>query len=143
MADEPIIQPTPEPVNPAQERITQLSEKVRIEAEARTAAEVKATEAERKVAFAEGFLDIVATNPAAKDFKAEIQAKVVSGLSVEDAAYAVLGKAGKLGGVKAPDPVMPAGGSAVVTPPQTGSKPVSDMTQAERRALLEKEIVWS
>lgn len=144
MADEivEIIKPVLETVNPAQERITQLSEKVKTEAEGRTAAEAKAAAAEKRAAFAEGYADIVATNPAAKEFKADIEAKVQSGLSVEDATYAVLGKAGKLGGTHAPTPIMPAGGSAVVTP-QGGTKTPTEMTQAERRAQLEKEIVWN
>lgn len=145
MADEPINQPVPPVVEAqpsrAEERITELSGKVKTEAEARLAAEDRATAAERKAAFAEGYADIVATNPAAKEHKAEIEAKVNGGYSVEDATYAVLGKAGKLGG-PVPSPVMPAGGSAVVPPTQTGNKTIAEMTQAERRAQLEKEIQW-
>lgn len=144
MADETIIETsTPEPVkNPAQERITELSDKVKTTATERDEALSRATAAERKAAFAEGYADIVASNPAAKEFKADIEAKVNSGLTVEDAAYAVLGKAGKLGSVKAPDPINPAGGSAVVTP-QQGVKTPQEMSQAERRAQLDKEITWS
>lgn len=143
MADEnTIIEPVPQPDTRAQERITQLSDKVRTEAGRADAAETKATAAERRATFAEGFVDIMATNPSAKEFKSDIQAKVEAGLSVEDATYAVLGKAGKLG---APAPVVQqaevAGGSAATTP-QTGTKTASEMTQDERRAELAKELVW-
>lgn len=131
-----------ETVSPAQERIIELSGKVKTEAEAREKAETGRIEAERRATFAEGFVDIVTANPAAKEFKADIQAKVQAGLSVEDATYAVLGKAGKLG---AQAPVVQqtevAGGSAA-TSPQAGTKTAADMTQAERRAELSKELIW-
>lgn len=133
----------------AEKRIRQLSDKVRLTAEERDEKErlfkeesEKRTIAEKERDFYQGFSDVVTTNPAAKDHKDEILTKVKSGYTVEDATYAVLGKAGKLGQPKAPEPVMPAGGSAVVTPTQTGAKSISEMTQAERRAQLEKDIVW-
>lgn len=145
MADETITQTNPiveAPKEPsrAEERITQLSDKVRQEAEGRTAAEAKATEADRRAAFAEGFVDIVATNPEAKDFKADIQAKVMAGYSVQDATFAVLGAAGKFG--TNPTPSSPAGGSATTTIPQGGDKPVSEMTRDEMREKLAEQIVW-
>ena len=148
MADETITQPAPvveaPVVSPAQERITQLSEKVRQEGEARTAAEVKATDAERRATFAEGFIDVVSANPVAKDFKADIQAKVMSGMSVQDATFAVLGAAGKLGNTPAPEVPSPAGGSATTQlPANGGAKTPAEMTQAERRAQLEKDIHWT
>lgn len=136
----------------AQKRITQLSDKVRVASEerdaekaARESLEAKVVEAERKAAFSDGFSDILSENPAAKDFKADIQAKVMSGYTVEDAAFAVLGKAGKLGPQVAPTPSASevAGGSATVTAPQNGDKPISDMSQSERRAKLESEIAWN
>lgn len=130
--------------NPAQERITELSDKVKTTAQERDEALSKAQTAEKERDFYVGFSDVVSTNPAAKDHKDDILAKVKSGYTVEDATYAVLGKAGKLGGmIKAPDPVMPAGGSAVTNPPQGGTKSVSEMTQAERREELSKNMVWS
>lgn len=147
MADEVITQPAPvvETVSPAQERITQLSDKLKQEGEARTAADVKATEAERRATFAEGFVDVVVANPVAKEFKTDIQAKVMSGMSVQDATFAVLGAAGKLGNVPAPSEVQnPAGGSATTQlPANGGAKTPSEMTQEERRAQLEKDITWS
>lgn len=147
MADEPINnQPTPtvDAQTPAQERITELSSKVKVEAEARAAAEAKAAEAEKKAAFAEQFVDIVGQNPAAKEHKADIQAKVLAGYTVQDATFAVLGAAGKLGNVPAPvAPQSPAGGSATVPIQANADKPVSEMSLAEKRAALEKELILS
>jgi hypothetical protein len=138
----PIIETTPKP-NRAEERITELSEKVKEEATAREAAEKKVAEAERKAQFAEGFADVLGTHPAAKEHKADIEAKVVAGYSVEDATYAVLGKAGKLGTPATPAPGSPAGGSAATTPTQTGNKEIKDMSLAEKREILEKNIMWT
>ncbi len=143
MADEPIIQPVVETVvTPAQERITELSDKVKTTATERDTEKAARETAEKERDFYAGFSDVVATNPAAASHKDDILAKVKSGYTVEDATYAVLGKAGKLGTQKPIAPQSPAGGSAVVTPPQGGSKTPNEMTQAERRAALEKEIVW-
>lgn len=146
MADEPvipeIIQTTPEPKNPAQERITELSDKVKTTSQERDEAISKAQATEKERDFYAGFSDVVATNPEAASHKDDILAKVKSGYTVEDATYAVLGKAGKLGNTKPIVPQSPAGGSAVVTPPQGGTKTPAEMTQSERRAQLEKDIVW-
>lgn len=130
----------------AEKRIKQLSDKVKTSSEerdaervARETAEAKAQEAERKAAFLEGFSDIIAENPAAKEFRADIEAKVMSGMTLEDAKFVVLGKAGKLGETPA-EPVSPAGGSAATALPSQGEKSVQEMTQDERRAaLLEAE----
>ena len=75
-------------------------------------------------------------NPDAKDFKGDIETKVMAGYSVEDATYAVLGKAGKLGS-SAVEIESAAGGSAsnaISSAP--AEKSIGDMTQAERRAEL-------
>ena len=148
MADETVITqvvPATEEPSRAEERIQQLSEKVKNEATAREAAEKAKTEAEKRATFAEGFSDILATNPAAKDFKADIQAKVMSGYSVEDATFAVLGKAGKIG-IQVPN-VVPtatdvAGGSAVVNSAPVSQKSPLEMTQDERREALSKSLIW-
>jgi hypothetical protein len=125
----------------AEERIIDLSSKVKEQADLRQAAEDKLAEANRKLTFTEGYADMVAINPAAKEFKADIEAKVMSGYTVEDAAYAVLGKAGKLGNAPAPAPgaTEVAGGSAVVNPSQS-EKSVGEMSQDERRAALDKAL---
>lgn len=142
MADEPIIPPVTAPeTSRAQERITELSDKVKTGAEALATSEAAKAEADKRAAFAEGFVDVVSTNPAAKDHKDEIKEKVLKGYTLEDATFAVLGKAGKLGS-QAPVTPQVAGGSAT-TSPQSGEKQVKDMTQAERRAQLSKDLIWS
>lgn len=146
MADE-IITSEPQadaPKEPSriEERITQLSDKTRIAEEARIVAEAKAAEAEKKAAFSEGYADFLSQNPAAKDFKQQIQEKFMSGMPVEDAAYAVLGKAGKLGGSPKAESTIPAGGSAATTLTDTVKTP-SEMTTAEKREALSKELLWS
>lgn len=127
----------------SEKRIKQLSDKVRTSSEEREAekaradaAEAKMAEAQRSADFSDKFSDIVATNPAAKDFKEDIKAKVMSGYTPEDAAYAVLGKAGKLAQPKTEETAI-AGGSAT-NPSPKGDKSVSEMTQAERHAKLEE-----
>lgn len=139
MADESEVQVPAQPQpNPAQERITELSSKVKEEAEGRVAAETKAAEAEKKMVFAEGFADIVGQYPAAKEFKADIQTKVNAGYSVSDATVVVLNGAGKLG-TQGPvvEPPNPAGGSASTALPQTGmAKSVSEMSTTEKRDAL-------
>jgi|SRR3990167_2059114 len=147
MADEPITQPTPTPETPkepsrAEERITQLSDKVRQEAEGREKAEREKSELQRERDFYAGFSDVVATNPAAKDHKDDILSKVKSGYTVEDATYAVLGKAGKLGAQPQQPVQNPAGGSAPNAITQSAEKPVAEMSQDERRAALAKELIW-
>src|SRR3990167_3315652 len=126
-----------------EKRIKDLSEKVRLTAEERDAGKrqleeytSKTNELQRERDFYASFSDVVSTNPAAKDHKDDILAKVKGGYSVEDATFAVLGKAGKLG---QPQPVVesPIGGSAAVNQPITGaSKTVSEMNREEKRAKL-------
>ena len=138
-----------ETTNKVETRIKDLSSKVRLTAEERDAMRVKLdtelnknTELQRERDFFSGFADVVSTNPAAKDHKDDILAKVKNGYSVEDATFAVLGKAGKLG---QPQPIVDTtnvvGGSASVNQPMSGAqKKVSEMTRDElRSALLEAE----
>ena len=132
------------PESEAEKRIKQLSDKVRLTAEERDEKDRlfkeqsdKTATVEKERDFYAGFSDVVASNPAAKDYKDDILTKVKSGYTVEDATFAVLGKAGKLGTPKEPEPEpSPAGGSAPITPPQGGTKSVTDMTQEERKAAL-------
>lgn len=140
MADEPINPPA---VSDAQQRITDLSTKVKnasderdaAKALAETAAAEKAT-MEKERDFYATFTDTVATNPGAKEHKDEILAKVKSGYTIEDATFAVLGKAGKLGNQVVDR--APHGGSADTALPSGGQKTPGEMTQAERRAELIK-----
>lgn len=127
----------------AEQRIKDLSGKVKTEAEGREterlgreAAETKTLEVERERDFYSGFADIVSTNPQAKDHKEDILAKVKSGYTVEDATFAVLGKAGKLGQAIVESQPIAAGGSASTGLSGGGSKPLHEMSRDEKRAEL-------
>lgn len=145
MADETIIQPVaaaevtppaPTPtVNPVEARITDLSSKVRTASEERDAAISKVAAAERKAEFSDGFVDMVLANPAAKDYKADIQAKFDAGYTLQDATFAVLGAAGKLGTPQVER--RPAqGGSAPNNITPQSNKSVEQMSREERRQAL-------
>jgi hypothetical protein len=153
MAD--ALDATLEQPSEAEKRIKQLSDKVGLSAkeleeknkliEESTA---KIATLERENAFNSGFADTVATTPQAKEFKEDIKAKVLSGYSLEDATYAVLGKAGKLNQRSDTQIESPAGGSATTTVTQPGNKSAKEMTPEERsQAIREAEkkgdIAWS
>ena len=131
--------------NKVEKRIKDLSEKVRLTSEERDELkklgdekDTKLAEIQRERDFYVGFSDMVVANPAAKDHRDDILAKVKGGYSVEDATYAVLGKAGKLG-KPTPPPENPAGGSAV-NPPVPGQKTIKELSRDEKRTqLLELE----
>lgn len=142
-----IIQPATEPSG-AQKRITDLSEKVETTSKERDEAKALVSEKDKEILslkketeFSNGFADVLGTQPNAKEHKDEIKAKVLAGYTVQDATFAVLGAAGKLGGTPQPKPQV-AGGSSATTP-QSGQKELKDMNHAEKRAALEKEIAWS
>lgn len=135
--------------SPSEERIKQLSEKVRVTSEERDEKDRLLNESNSKVAnlekenaFNSGFVDVLSKLPAAKDHKEEIKAKVLAGYTPEDAAFAVLGKAGQLGSQQ-PAPASPAGGSADTNISGNGGKSVGEMTLAEKRAELEKILIVS
>lgn len=135
-----ITQPADDSV---QKRITALSGKVETIAGERDAAlaatkaaEEKVAAAEKKAMFAEGFVDVVAGNPAAKEHKTDIEAKVMAGYSVQDATYAVLGPLGKLGSPTIERVASPAGGSSATQITGTAPKAAKDMTSAELRVQL-------
>lgn len=143
MADEIITTPTAPVVeqkpNPVEERITDLSSKVKTASEERDAAMAKLAAAEKKAAFAEGFVDILATQPAAKEHKADIEAKVTAGLSLQDATYAVLGAKGLLGAPQvARTPI--AGGSAATPITMPITKELDGMSREELRAAFLEEV---
>lgn len=141
MADEPITQPVTPPVaeapkpNPVEERITDLSSKVKAASEERDAAKAAQVAAEKKLAFAEGFTDVVSANPAAKDHKADIEAKFAAGYTLQDATFAVLGAAGKLGAPQV-ERRPAAGGSAPNNITIQSNKSAEQMTREERRQAL-------
>ena len=104
--------------NKIEKRIKDLSEKVKLTAQERDEQknllgerDKTIAELQRENAFNSGFADVLGSHSAAKDHKEEIKAKVLSGYSVEDATFAVLGKAGKLGQAQAQVEITnPAGG---------------------------------
>lgn len=132
----------------SQQRIKELSEKVELTAKERD--EFKSlrekdqqviADLTRENSFNSSFADILGSFPSAKDYKDDIKAKVLAGYDPTDAALAVLGKAGKLGAQPAIQPQNPAGGSADTVMVQGADKPVSELSQEERRAILEKELL--
>ena len=133
----------------SQQRIQELSEKVELTSKERDEKDrllkemgEKYSTLEKENTFNSGFADILGSHPAAKDHKDEIKTKVFAGYSTEDAALAVLAKAGKLSAQPSFQQQI-AGGSASTVMPQNGEKPVQEMTQAERREKLSKELIFS
>ena len=128
-----------------EKRIKDLSEKVRLTSEERdeqkrilSERDKKIAELERENSFNSGFVDVLASHSAAKDHKDDIKAKVLAGYSIEDATFAVLGKAGKLD-QPTPPPLPkenPAGGSATTQPITGGGKKLNELTRGEKRAEL-------
>ena len=139
----------------AEKRIKQLSDKVGLsvkELEEKNKpieeSNAKIANLERENSFNEGFADTVSTTPQAKGFKEDIKAKVLSGYSLEDATYAVLGKAGKLNQSSSENRESPAGGSAATTVTQPANKSAKEMTPEERstavrEAVAKGDITWS
>lgn len=139
------LEPNEEHINRTQNRIQNLSSKVRQQAEetaterkAREEAEARAVNAEKRAEFLEAFNGVSAKFPAASEHRDAIQEKVMAGYSVEDAAVSVLNAEGKL----TPSTETPMqtqetfGGSATTPPIQGETKSAAEMTQEERRALL-------
>lgn len=153
MADEIITQTTEEIAASNNEtrtnqRINELSEKVKLTSQERDEKvnllkerDVTIASLERENAFNSGFVDVLGNYPQAKDHKDDIKAKVLAGYTPEDATFAVLGKAGKLGAQSIPQPQV-AGGSADTQISTSGTKAVNEMSQAERREQLSKDLMW-
>lgn len=118
------------------ERNKDLSEKVKLTAEERDKERQAREAAEKEVSFYKGFTKITSKYPQAADHEDKIREKVLAGYDVEDAAVAVLNKAGKLIPPKQ-DKEIVAGGSAINQPAQ-GVKTPREMSQAERLAALKE-----
>ncbi len=140
----PVVQPTEPTItnpptegeNPTEKRIKALSGKVESASRERDEAIAKAEAAERKANFANAFVDIISANPAAKDHKAEIEAKVLAGATAQDAMYAVLGPIGKLGNQNAQSMQPITGGSAPTLIQNGSQKSATDMNRDEIRSAL-------
>jgi len=138
-----------EPINRAQKRIESLTSKTKEAYKERDEAAAKAAEAEqarlaaeKRAEFLESFTGVSTKYPNATEHREAIQEKVLNnGYTVEDATVAVLAANGQF-----TPPVqehlqpvtagVSAGGSAPTTGLSGEGRPVSDMTQAERRQAL-------
>lgn len=134
--------------NKVEQRIKDLSEKVRLTSEERDAEKKLAQEQASRIAalekeqsFFNSFSDSLAKYPKASAYKDEIKEKVLKGYSVEDATIAALAAKGEFAPARPVQVENPAGGAATVHQPITGGeKKVSEMTREEKRAaLLEAE----
>lgn len=133
-----------EDINKTEQRIKNLSSKVRETSTERDEAKAAAEAAElaRKTAekerdFFKGFSAVSAKFPDATEYQDEILEKVNAGYSAEDATLSVLNAHGKLTApVQTVQPITAGGGSAATVLPGSDQKPVNEMTQAERRAAL-------
>jgi len=133
---EEVVQEKPQIKNKVEERITDLSEKVKTAATERDTEKVAREAAEKERDFYKGLTKLSAKHPNATDYEDEIREKVMKGYDMEDAAIAVLSKKGKLTmNTQKVERETVAGGSAT-TNPSSGSKGVKDMSQTERLAAL-------
>ena len=131
-----------ENINKTEERIKNLSSKVKTTAQERDAeraareeAEAKAQAAERKVEFLDKFTDVSTKYQGAAEYKDKIFEKVNSGYSLEDAAVSVLNAEGKFAPQMAPIVESAGGGSAATILP-SGDRDVSEMSKDEIRSKL-------
>lgn len=138
-------------INKTQERIQNLSGKVKEQAEAaekaraaEQAANERANAAEKKAEFLDSFTGVATKYPGATEYKDAIQEKVLAGYSVEDAAVSVLNAEGKFIPVPPQVEVAPqtqaAGGSAPITISTSGSKELHEMSREEKRAEILKAV---
>lgn len=132
--------------NRANERITNLSSKVRDTAKERDDATAKAEaeaqarqEAEKERDFFKDFSGISAKYEGAPEYQEQIWEKVKSGYSVEDATVSVLNAEGKFTPAATVIEASPAAGGSAVTPPLSGAeKALDEMTRDEKRAQLQE-----
>jgi len=107
------------------------------ESKAREKAEKEAAAATKDLEFFKGFNVASSKYPGASDYQEQIREKTALGLDIEEATMLVMAKEGKY--TPPPAPPMPkdspAGGSAPINL-KSGDKPVSDMSQDEKRAQL-------
>lgn len=136
-------------VDRADQRNKTLSKKVIDTAKERDEAMADAEKAKnersaalKEVEFYKDFSTQTSKYSAASEYQDVIKEKVMSGYTVEDATVAVLAKEGKLvnSPVEAPKGDSPAGGSATNAIKADGEKTIAEMNQAERRAILEKNL---
>ena len=142
-----------ETINKTEQRIKDLSSKVKLTSQERD--ELKTAKEELETAnktlekerdFYSGFGDQLSKYPGASEFKDAIRDKVMAGYDIEDATVSVLAKEGKLGNesmetqeVQETAPIAPApaaGGSADISSLGAEPKSADQMSREERRAKL-------
>lgn len=132
--------------NRTEERIKDLSSKVRTasterdEAAAKAQAEAEARQtAEKERDFFKEFSTLTSKHPNAANFQDKILEKVKAGYTPEDATVSVLNAEGQLSPIAGPTvaPANAGGGSASTVIPQ-GDRGADQMSQAERREALLK-----
>ena len=124
-----------------------LSEKAKAEEDAEKANKtaekhkLEAETAKKDLEFFRNFNTVSTKYEGAAEFQDQIKEKVSAGYDLEDATVAVLNKQGRfVPPPPTPQPKeSPAGGSAI-TNLSKGSKSVSDMSQEERRAILNDNL---
>lgn len=137
-----------ENINRAEERIKNLSSKVKLTAQerdelaaAKADLEQRASSLEKERDFFREFSALSSKFPGASEYQDKILEKVNAGYSPEDAAVSVLNAEGKLmPQAKEVEtvPIAPAAGGSASTVIPSGEKTPSDMSQEERRAALQE-----
>lgn len=133
-----------ENINKTEERIKNLSSKVRNTAQERDEAkrlaeeaDAKALAAEKKVEFLEKFSDVASKYEGSTEYRDKVWDKVNTGYALEDAVVSVLNAEGKLPAQSAPQPIVEsAGGGSASTVIPSGDRSIGDMTQEEKRQRL-------
>lgn len=142
MAEETI-----EEVNPAEKRIKDLSEKVKLTATERDEKdkllkekEVETESLKKENEFFKSFGTQVSKFPEASAFQDKIKEKVMNGYSMEDATAAVLVAEGKYQAPRNLQPIGEIAGGSATTVHQSTDRTLGQMSRDEKRAkLLEAE----
>lgn len=138
LEEEPIINKTEERIKNLSSKVREKAQETQTEREGREAAEARAETAEKRAEFLESFSDVSTKYPGATEFKTQIEERVQKGYSIEDAAVAVLASEGKFTPSQdvAPTTDSTIGGSAA-TPSLSGeNRPFSEMSRDEKREKL-------
>lgn len=134
--------------NKVEKRIKDLSDKVKLTSNERDELQRISAQKDTENAslkkeneFLGSFGDAIGKYPEAASFRDQIKEKVLKGYSMEDATVSTLASAGKLNAPQREVQIdNPAGGSAVTQHQSGGEKPLSQLTQGEKKAkLLEAE----
>lgn len=129
----------------ALKRNKDLSDKLKMEAEARAKAEEEANLSKKEAEFYKNFNLLVSKYQGAAEYQEQIMDRAMKGYDTEEATLAVLAKEGKYtppAPEPQPEPIpeSPAGGSAVNAIPAGGEKPLSELTSEEKQAQLEEAL---